>query len=105
MPMRSQGYCGDGRGLSGLRWRCRNGRGPYLEGRQEPQASSLFLTPTLRPQGAEQSWNAAPPNGGPSHATVYVSVFNYTWACVCDVLGVLDIGKDCSLVTIPDVCE
>ena len=51
MPMRSQGYCGDGRGLSGLRWRCRNGRGPYLEGRQEPQASSLFLTPTLRPQG------------------------------------------------------
>ena len=51
MPMRSQGYCGDGRGLSGLRWGCRNGRGPYLEGRQEPQASSLFLTPTLRPQG------------------------------------------------------
>ena len=51
MPMRSQGYCGDGRGLSGLHWGCRNGRGPYLEGRQEPQASSLFLTPTLRPQG------------------------------------------------------
>ena len=38
-------------------------------------------------------------------ATVYVSMFNYTWACVCDVLGVLDIGKDCCLVTIPDFCE
>ena len=25
MPMRSQGYCGDGRGLSGLHWVCFNG--------------------------------------------------------------------------------
>ena len=38
-------------GLSGLCWVRRNGRGPHLEGRQEPQASSLFLTPSLRPQG------------------------------------------------------
>ena len=30
MPMRSQGYCGDGRGLSGLHWVCFNGRGPHL---------------------------------------------------------------------------
>ena len=35
-------------GLSGLCWvRC-NGRGPHLEGRQEPQASSQFRTPTAR---------------------------------------------------------
>ena len=27
MPMRSQGYCGDGSGLSGLHWVCFNGRG------------------------------------------------------------------------------
>ena len=35
-------------GPSGLRWVWRNGRGPHLEGRQEPQASSPFR---LRPQG------------------------------------------------------
>ena len=31
---------------SGLRWVWRNGRGPHLEGRQAPQASSAFRTPT-----------------------------------------------------------
>ena len=34
------------RGLSGLHWVWRNGRGPHLEGRQAPQASSAFRTPT-----------------------------------------------------------
>ena len=29
MPMRSQGYYGDGSGLSGLHWVWRNGRGPH----------------------------------------------------------------------------
>ena len=43
VPLRSQGYPGVGRALSGLRWGWRNGRGPHLEGRQEPQTSSLFL--------------------------------------------------------------
>ena len=32
----------------------RNGRGPHLEGRQEPQASSPFRTPTA---GSLQSWD------------------------------------------------
>ena len=48
MPMRSQGYCGDGRGLSGLHWVCFNGRGPHLGLRQEPQVSSPFLTQIAR---------------------------------------------------------
>ena len=41
-------------GPSGLRWVWRNGRGPHLEGRQEPQASSPFRTPTA---GSLQSWD------------------------------------------------
>ena len=36
------------------RWVWRNGRGPHLEGRQEPQASSPFRTPTA---GSRQSWD------------------------------------------------
>ena len=44
VPMGSQGYCGVGRGLSGLHWGQCNGRGPHLELRQEPQASSPVLT-------------------------------------------------------------
>ena len=39
---------------SGLRWVWRNGRGPHLEGRQQPQASSAFRTPTA---GSLQSWD------------------------------------------------
>ena len=44
MPLRSQGYCGVGRGLSGLHWVWCNGRWPHLELRQEPQGSSPFLS-------------------------------------------------------------
>ena len=40
MPLRSQGYCGFGRGLSGLLWVWCNGSGPHLELRQEPQGSA-----------------------------------------------------------------
>ena len=44
VPLRSQGYCGFGRGLLGLLWVWCNGRGPHLELRQEPQGSaSNFL--------------------------------------------------------------
>ena len=45
VPLRSQGYCGVGRALSGLHWLWCNGRGPHLELSQEPQGSSPFLTP------------------------------------------------------------
>ena len=44
VPLRSQGYCEVGRGVSGLHWIWCNGRGPRLELRQEPQGSSPFLT-------------------------------------------------------------
>ena len=44
MPLRTQGYCGVGSGLSGLHWVWCNRRGPHLEWRQEPQGSSPFLT-------------------------------------------------------------
>ena len=44
VPMGSQGYCGVGRGLSGLQWGRCNGRGPHLELRREPQGSSPVLT-------------------------------------------------------------
>ena len=54
MPLRIQGYCGVGRGLSGLHWVWCNGKGPHVELRQEPQASSPFLTSMA---GSLQSWN------------------------------------------------
>ena len=38
----------------GRRWVLRNRRGPHLEGRLEPQASSPFRTPTA---GSLQSWD------------------------------------------------
>ena len=44
MPLKSQGHCGFGRGLSGRHWVWCNGRGPHLEFRQEPQVTSPFLT-------------------------------------------------------------
>ena len=53
VPLRSQGYCGVGRGLSGLHWVWRNGRGPHFELMQERQVSSTFLTPIA---WSLQSW-------------------------------------------------
>ena len=44
VPLRNQGYCGVGSGLSGLHRVWCSGRGPQLELRQEPQGSSPFLT-------------------------------------------------------------
>ena len=44
VPLRSQVYCGVGRGLSGLHWVWCNGRGPHLKLKREPQASSPVLT-------------------------------------------------------------
>ena len=44
VPLRSQGHCGFGRGLSLLNWVWCNRRRPHLEWRQEPQGSSPFLT-------------------------------------------------------------
>ena len=54
VPMRTQGCCGVGMGLSGLHWVWCNGRGPHLELRRESQGSSPFLTSIA---GSLQSWN------------------------------------------------
>ena len=54
MPLRSQGYCGVGRALSGLHWVWCNGRGPHLQLKQEPQASSPLKTPNT---GSLHSWD------------------------------------------------
>ena len=54
VPLRSQGYPGVGRALSGLHWVWCNRRGPHLEWRQEPQGSSPFLTLIA---GSLQSWD------------------------------------------------
>ena len=54
VPLRSQGFCGVGRGLSGLDWVWCNGRGSHLVLRTEPQVSSPFLTPI---SGFLQSWD------------------------------------------------
>ena len=54
MPLRNQGYCRVGRGLSGHHWVWCNGRGPHFEMRLEPQASSPFLTPITE---SLQSWD------------------------------------------------
>ena len=54
VPLRSQGFCGVGRGPSGLHWVWCNGRGPHLVLRKEPQGSSPFLTLI---SGFLQSWD------------------------------------------------
>ena len=54
VPLKSQEYCGFGRGLSGLHLVWCNGRAPHLELRQKPQGSSPFLTPIA---GSLQSWD------------------------------------------------
>ena len=54
VPLRSQGYCGVGRGLSGLHWVWCNGRGPHLELMQEPYCFSPFQTPIA---GSLPSWD------------------------------------------------
>ena len=54
VPLRSQGFCGVGRGHSGHHWVWYNARGPHLVLRKEPQGSSPFQTPI---SGFLQSWD------------------------------------------------
>ena len=71
MPLRNQGYCGVGRGLSGLHWVWCNERGPHLQLRQEPQGSSPFLTPIA---GSLQNWDRrGRPRVRLRHGTLLVS--------------------------------
>ena len=85
MPLRSQGYCGVGRGLSGLLWVWCNGRGPHLKFRQEPQGFAPFLTPI---QGSLQSCDRrVRPRLGLRHGTPLASrgvhgVAGHLWSCI-----------------------
>ena len=54
VPLKCQGYCGVGSGLSGLHWIWCNGSRPHLQLRQEPQGSAPFLTPI---SVSFQSWD------------------------------------------------
>ena len=85
MPLRTQGYCGVGSGLSGLHWLWCNGRGLHLEWTQEPQASSPFLT--------RIPWSSMS-----IQVCVYVNFLHtrgYAWVCVCVL---------CELVILVLVC-
>ena len=85
VPLRSQGYYGAGRGLSGLHWVCCNGRGPNLEIRKEPQGSSPFLTQIA---GSLQSWDRRVRprlvwrNGTPLASRVVQGVTGHLSSCV-----------------------
>ena len=98
MPLRSQGYCGVGRDLSGLHWvRC-NGRGHRPEWRQEPQGSSPFLTPIA---GSLQSWDrrvrphAVWRNGTPLASRVVHGVTAHLLSCVWNLQFFPDDARGC----------
>ena len=98
VPLRSQGYCGLGRDLSGLHgFRC-NSRGPHLKLRQEPQVSSPFLTPI---PGSLQSWDGTfRPclvwrNETPLASRVVHGLTDHLSNCVCNLRVFLDDARGC----------
>ena len=101
--MRSRGYCGVGRGLSGLHWVWCNGRGPHLELRQELQGSSPFLTSI---SGSLQSWDRRVRprlvlrNGTPLASRVVHGVTGHLSSCIWNLLVFPDdaLGCQCPFV-------
>ena len=98
MPLRSQGYYGAGRGLSGLHWVCCNGRGPNLEIRKEPQGSSPFWTQIA---GSLQSWDRRVRprlvwrNGTPLDSRVVHGVTGHLSICMWNLRVFLDDAPGC----------
>ena len=71
-----------------------------LEGRQEPQASSLFLTPTLRPQGpcrvgSGELGLVLSEEGTPLASRVAQGVSGPTSSCVWNPRVFLDDAREC----------
>ena len=98
MPLRTQGYCGVGRGLSGLHWLWCNGRGLHLEWTQEPQASSPFLTRI--PWSLQSRDKRVTPSlllrNGPSFAfRVVYRVTRHFSKCLWDLRVFLDDARRC----------
>ena len=98
MQLISQGYCGVGRGLSGLHWAWCNGRGPHLELRQEPHISTPFLTPIAM---SLQSWERRVRprlvwrNGTPLASRVVHGVTGHLWSCVWILWVLPDDARGC----------
>ena len=98
MPLRNQGYCGVGRGLSVLHWVWCNGRGPHVKWGQETQGSSPFLT---RMAGSLQSWDRrVRPHlvwrkGTPLASRVFHGVTGHLLNCVWNLWVFLDDARGC----------
>ena len=104
-PLISQGYCGFGRGLSGLLWVWCNGRRSHLEFRQELEGSSPFLTSI---QGSKHSWDwRVRPRFGFMHGTPLTSrvvhvVTGHLSSCIWNLRVFPD---DTRGVTAPSCCD
>ena len=98
VPLRSQGYPGVGRALSGRHWVWFNRRGPHLEWRQEPQGSSPFLTPIA---GSLQSWDRRVRprlllrNGTQLASRVLHGVTGHLSSCMWNLRGFSDNARGC----------
>ena len=98
VPLRSQGYCGDGSGLSGLHWVWCNGRGPHLQLSQEPQSSCPFQTPIA---GSLVSWDRrVRPRLGLRHGTPLASqvvhgVTGHLSSCIWNLRVIPDNARGC----------
>ena len=111
MPVRTQGYSGVGRGLSGLHCMWCYGRGPHLEWTQEPQASSPFLTRI--PWSLQSRHKRVTPSlllrNGPSFAfRVVYRVTGHLSKCLWDLRVFLDDARWCQcpfvLCLLPQGC-
>ena len=98
VPLRSQGHCGFGRGLSLLNWVWCNRRGPHLEWRQEPQGSSPFLTRVAEyPPSTDKRVTPRLPwrNGSPLAFRVVHGVTGHLLSCVWNLRVFPDDAQGC----------
>ena len=86
------------RGLLGLHWVWRNGRGPNLEWRKEPQASSPFLTPiagSLQSRDKRVTPHLLCRNGSPLAFRVVHGMTGHLSRCAWNLRVFLDDAPGC----------